>query len=76
MLMKMIQIVFQKKYISYGDLLDGTSTADVSTVDDDGNMNKDKKLAQVFDPQVYYCKAKRKVLEGEMQMKKAFISRF
>ena len=34
-------------------------------------MNKDKKLAQVFDPQVYYCKAKRKVLEGEMQMKKS-----
>lgn len=38
-------------HFSYGDLLDGTSTADVSTVDDDGNMNKDKKLAQVFDPQ-------------------------
>ena len=69
MLMKMIQIVFQKKYISYGDLLDGTSTADVSTVDDDGNMNKDKKLAQVFDPQVYYCKAKRKVLDWKERCK-------
>ena len=32
-------------------------------------MNKDKKLAQVFDPQVYYCKAKRKVLDWKERCK-------
>ena len=36
-------------HYSYGENADGTSTADVSTVDKDGNMSKDKDIVQVFD---------------------------
>ncbi len=35
-------------HYSYGENLGGISIADVSTVDKDGNMSKDKKMVQVF----------------------------
>lgn len=36
-------------HFSYGDNEDGTSSADVSTVDKGGNLNKDKEVVQIFD---------------------------
>lgn len=36
-------------HFSYGETNDGSSYADVSTVDEKGNRNKDKELVQIFD---------------------------
>lgn len=37
-------------HFSYGETDDGISHADVSTVDESGNKNKDKEVVQTFDP--------------------------
>lgn len=36
-------------HYSYGDAEDGSSKADIFTVDEDGNSNRDKEVVQVFD---------------------------
>lgn len=36
-------------HYSYGDSGDGTSSADISTVDENGNLNQDKEVVQIFD---------------------------
>lgn len=38
-------------HFSYGDNDDGTSYADISTVDNAGNQNNDKEVVQIFDKQ-------------------------